>query len=33
VTQDLIAGSAEGCGIRGDSDPHSKRSQRHEGPG
>jgi hypothetical protein len=33
VTQDLIAGSAEGCGIRGGSNPHSKRSQRKEGPG
>jgi len=33
VTQDLIAGSAEGCGIRGGSSPHSRRSQRNEGPG
>jgi hypothetical protein len=33
VTQDPIAGSAEGCGIRGGSNPHSKRSQRNEGPG
>jgi len=33
VTQDLIAGGAEGCGMRGDSNPHSRRSQRNEGPG
>jgi len=33
VTQDLIAGSAEGCGIRGGSNPHCRRSQRNEGPG